>query len=221
MCTIIVCIQLRPLRANTLHLRITHKRHICEYMFLQKKWSSLHGLSFLSFCRWGPVTPCIYIYICIYIYNSIILIYSCYYYQRKSQIFICRVNFVKLLSQTVKALHDERLNNQIAYPTESYVISFVSAFFAEKQDLENRHRARMYVCKMSPPNNFQSSYPIYTKFFLYIIPYQNFTTPQISCLSFQNCTRETFLKYIFSPFSSWGFLKLILCLWYLTYFTEI
>ena len=44
------------------HLRITHKRHVCEYMFLHKKWSSLHGLSSLSFCRWGPVTLCIYIY---------------------------------------------------------------------------------------------------------------------------------------------------------------
>ena len=26
-------------------------------MFLHKKWPSLHGLSSLSFCRWGPVTP--------------------------------------------------------------------------------------------------------------------------------------------------------------------
>ena len=41
------------------YLRITHKRHVCEYMFLHKKLSSLHGLSSLSFCRWGPVTPCI------------------------------------------------------------------------------------------------------------------------------------------------------------------
>ena len=41
------------------HLRITHKRHVSEYMFLHKKWSSLHGLSSLSFCRWGPVTLCI------------------------------------------------------------------------------------------------------------------------------------------------------------------
>ena len=37
----------------------TQERHVCEYMFLHKKWSSLHGLSSLSFCRWGPVTPCI------------------------------------------------------------------------------------------------------------------------------------------------------------------
>ena len=33
------------LTGEHLHLRITHKRHVCEYMFLHKKWSSLHGLS--------------------------------------------------------------------------------------------------------------------------------------------------------------------------------
>ena len=47
------------LTGEHLHLRITHERHVCEYMFLQKKLSSLHGLSSLSFCWWGPVTPCI------------------------------------------------------------------------------------------------------------------------------------------------------------------
>ena len=48
------------LMGKHLHLRITHKRHVCEYMFLHKKLFSLHDLSSLSFCRWGPVTPCIY-----------------------------------------------------------------------------------------------------------------------------------------------------------------
>ena len=48
------------LTGEHIYLRITHKRHVCEYMFLHKKWSSLHGLSSLSFCRWGPVTPCIF-----------------------------------------------------------------------------------------------------------------------------------------------------------------
>ena len=43
-----------------LHLRLTHKRHVCEYMLLHKKWFSLHGLLSLSFCGRGPVTPCIY-----------------------------------------------------------------------------------------------------------------------------------------------------------------
>ena len=47
------------LTGEHLQLRITHKRHVCEYMFLNKKWSSPHGLSSLSFCRWGPITPCI------------------------------------------------------------------------------------------------------------------------------------------------------------------
>ena len=27
-----------------LYMRITQERHVCEYMFLHKKWSSLHGL---------------------------------------------------------------------------------------------------------------------------------------------------------------------------------
>ena len=40
------------------YMRITQERHVCEYMFLHKKISSLHGLSSLSFCRWGHVTPC-------------------------------------------------------------------------------------------------------------------------------------------------------------------
>ena len=47
------------LTGEHLHLSITHKRHVCDYVFLHKKWSSLHILSSLSFCRWGPVTPCI------------------------------------------------------------------------------------------------------------------------------------------------------------------
>ena len=46
------------------YMRITQERRVCEYMFLQKKWSSLHDLSSLSFCRWGPVTPCIYVTNC-------------------------------------------------------------------------------------------------------------------------------------------------------------
>ena len=47
------------LTCKHLHLSITHKRHVCEYMSLHKKWSSLHKISSLSFCRWGPVTLCI------------------------------------------------------------------------------------------------------------------------------------------------------------------
>ena len=39
--------------------RISQERNVCGYLFLHKKWSSLHGLSSLSFWRWGPVTPCI------------------------------------------------------------------------------------------------------------------------------------------------------------------
>ena len=62
------------LTGKHLHLGITHKWHVCEYMFLYKKWSYLHGLSSLSFCRWGPVTPCIVMklkkYSAITIYSS-------------------------------------------------------------------------------------------------------------------------------------------------------
>ena len=53
----------------------------------------------------------------------------------------------------------------------------------------------------SPPNNFQTSYPTDTKFWLHRVSYRNSPTPLISFLNFENCARENFLKFIFSP---WG-----------------
>ena len=60
------------------------------------------------------------------------------------------------------------------------------------------------VCLCSilvPPNNFQTSYPIDTKFWLHIVSYRNSPTPLIPFLNFENCAREKFLKLIFSPFN--------------------
>ena len=51
-----------------------------------------------------------------------------------------------------------------------------------------------------PPNNFQTTYPIDTKFFLHIVSYRNSPTQLIPFLNFENCAREKFLKFIFSPF---------------------
>ena len=49
----------------------------------------------------------------------------------------------------------------------------------------------------SPPINFQTSYPIDTKFWLHIVSYRNSPTPLISFLNFENCARENFLNFIF------------------------
>ena len=61
-----------------------------------------------------------------------------------------------------------------------------------------------YVCLhmiLDPPNNFQTTYPIDTKFGLHIVSYWNSQTPLIQFLNFENCARENFLKFIFSPFN--------------------
>ena len=65
----------------------------------------------------------------------------------------------------------------------------------------------VYVCVCvcvkfwSPPNNFQTTYPIDTKFWLHILSYRKSPTPFIPFLNFENCAREKFLKLIFSPFN--------------------
>ena len=68
------------------------------------------------------------------------------------------------------------------------------------------------LCKiLVPPNNFQTSYPIDTKFWLHIVSYWNSPTPLIPFLNFENYAREKFLKLIFSPFNEHGeIFKLIL-----------
>ena len=50
----------------------------------------------------------------------------------------------------------------------------------------------------SPPNKFQTSYPIDTKFRLHIVSYWNSPMAFIPFLNFQNCDREKFSKFIFS-----------------------
>ena len=60
----------------------------------------------------------------------------------------------------------------------------------------------MCVCAiLVPPINFQTSYPIVTKFWLHIVSYRNSPTPLIPFLNFENCALEKFLKLIFSPFN--------------------
>ena len=44
-----------------------------------------------------------------------------------------------------------------------------------------------------PPINFQTSYPIDTKFWLHIISYLNSPTPLMPFLNFENCARGKFL----------------------------
>ena len=63
----------------------------------------------------------------------------------------------------------------------------------------------VYVCVClqfwSPPNNFQTSYLIDTKFWLCVVSYRNSPTPLILFLNFENCAREKFLKFIFCQFN--------------------
>ena len=57
----------------------------------------------------------------------------------------------------------------------------------------------------SPPNNFQTSYPINTKFWLHTVSYRNSPTPLIPVLNFESCAREKFLKFIFFSIKlTWG-----------------
>ena len=49
----------------------------------------------------------------------------------------------------------------------------------------------------SPPNNFQTSYAIDTKFWPHIVSYRNSPMPLIPFLNFEKCVREKFLKFFF------------------------
>ena len=89
------------------YMGITQERHVCDYMFLHKKWSSLNGLSSLSFCRWGSVTPCIIKYhtcICCNkyyysflnirtVHNSIAILFHVLAMYSGSCGFICQLSF--------------------------------------------------------------------------------------------------------------------------------
>ena len=55
----------------------------------------------------------------------------------------------------------------------------------------------LYVCVSvynfgPPPINFQTIYPIDTKFWLHTVSYRNSPTPLIPFLNFENCAREKF-----------------------------
>ena len=53
----------------------------------------------------------------------------------------------------------------------------------------------------SSSNNFQTTYPIDTKFWPHIVSYWNSPTPLITFRNFKNCDREKCLNFIFSPFN--------------------
>ena len=79
-------------------------------------------------------------------------------------------------------------------------ISLVSAFTQKNKTY--KMGLGVPVCKvLVPPNNFHTSYPINTKFWLHIVSYRNSPTPLILFLNFENCAREKFFKFIFSPFN--------------------
>ena len=53
--------QLVPVRGACTFIHAHNSGTTCLRVHVpSQKWSSLHGLSSLSFCRWGSVTPCIY-----------------------------------------------------------------------------------------------------------------------------------------------------------------
>ena len=86
------------------------------------------------------------------------------------------------------------------------VFSLVSAFSQKTRFIKQASVCVcVCVCKiLSTPNNFQTSYPIDTKFWLHIVSYRNSQTPLISFLNFENCAREELLKLIFSPLNQHG-----------------
>ena len=60
----------------------------------------------------------------------------------------------------------------------------------------------LYLCKISvPPNNYQTSYTIDTKFWLHIVSYRISPTILTPFLNFESCAQEKYLKFIFSPFN--------------------
>ena len=51
------------------------------------------------------------------------------------------------------------------------------------------------VYNFSPPINFQTSYPIDTKFWLHIVSYRDSPTALIPFLNFENCARSAFSQF--------------------------
>ena len=79
------------------------------------------------------------------------------------------------------------------------LFSLVSAFSQKNKT----YKMGLCVCLCTvlvPHNNFHTSYAIDMKFWLHIVSYQNSPTPLIPFLNFENCPREKFLNFIFSPF---------------------
>ena len=84
----------------------------------------------------------------------------------------------------------------------SVIFSHVSAFSHKNKTDKIGLGGCVCVCVclctiLVPPNNFQTSYPIDTKFRLHIVSYWNSTTALVPFLNFENCALEKFLKFIF------------------------
>ena len=101
-----------------------------------------------------------------------------------------------LLCRTGNANHLSEVNAALSH------VPFL-VFFHKKRKTYKMGIRCVYVCVKfwSPPNNFQTSYPIDTKIWLHIVSYRNSPTPLIPFLNFENCALEKFLKLIFSPFN--------------------
>ena len=93
-------------------------------------------------------------------------------------------------------------------------IHFYSCFFFEKKKTKRLIKWAAGVCVsvcvcvcvcvcmcvctiLVPPNNFQTNYPIDTKFWLHTVSYRNSPMPLISFLNFENCARENFFEIHF------------------------
>ena len=88
------------------------------------------------------------------------------------------------------------------------VFSLVSAFSQKKKTYKMGLGVCLCVCVcvcvcvclcnvLVPPNNFHTSYPIDTKFWLRTVSCGNSPALLIPFLNFENCAREKFLKLIF------------------------
>ena len=91
----------------------------------------------------------------------------------------------------------------IAHALLALVIFSLVSFLKKKKTYKMGSRCVCVCVSVSvsnfgpPPINFQTSYPIDTKFWLHIVSYRNSPTPLISFLNFENCARENFFEIHF------------------------
>ena len=106
-----------------------------------------------------------------------------------------------------KLYTDTHIHTHTHTHTQTPAAHFISLFslvsFLKKKKTYKIGSWCVCVCVKfwSPPNNFQTSYPIDTKFQLHIVSCRNSRTPLIPFLNFEKCALEKFFKFIFSPFN--------------------